>query len=81
MVVGEDLHFDVPRVLDVLFQVDAAVAERRFGLGAALAAGAVFRARSLQRHAHAPAAAAGRGLDEHRKADLVGRAAPLRPRR
>ena len=33
VMIGEHLHFDVPRMLDVLFEVDAAVAERRFGFG------------------------------------------------
>ena len=37
--VGEHLHFDVPRLLDVLFEVDGAVAEGGFGLGLGLLQG------------------------------------------
>ena len=33
VVIGEDLDFDVPRVLDVLFQIDVAVAEGGLGFG------------------------------------------------
>ena len=36
VVIGEHLHFDVPRLLDVFFQVDVAVAEGGFGLGPGL---------------------------------------------
>ena len=36
VLVGEDLHFDVPRVLDVLLHVDVAVAEGGLGLGLGL---------------------------------------------
>ena len=77
--VGQDLHFDVPRMLDVFFQIDAAVAEGGFGLGLRLAARPTS-APGRWRHAHAASAAAGRGLDQHRKADLVGDRAALRLR-
>ncbi len=40
VMVGDDLHFDVPRVLDVFFQIDAGVAEGRLGLGRGLLQGA-----------------------------------------
>ena len=36
VLVAEDLHFDVPRLLDVLLEVDAAVLERGLGLGSRL---------------------------------------------
>ena len=33
VMVGQHLHFDVPRLLDVFFEIDVAVAERGLGLG------------------------------------------------
>ena len=68
--IGQNLHFHVPRVLDVLLQIDAAVAERRLGFGPGLLQGH-FQDQLVQRHAHAASAAAGRRLDQHRKADLL----------
>ena len=71
VVVAEHLELDVPRRDDVLLHVDVADPER--GLGLAL--------RRLQRlrqlagdvdDAHAAAAAAGRRLDDHRVADVLG---------
>ena len=69
--VGQHLHFDVPGMLDVFFQVDVGVAEGRFGLGLGLLNGGLQR-QIVQRHAHPAAAAARRRLDQHRKAQLVG---------
>ncbi len=70
VLVAQQLHLDVPRAVEVLFQEDAAVLERRLGLGA--------RRRQpldepvvVPRLPHPLAAAAGRRLDEHRVADLV----------
>ncbi len=40
VLVGEDLHFDVPRPLDVLLEIDAGIAKRGFGLGRGLLQGA-----------------------------------------
>ena len=69
MLVGEDLDFHVARPLDVLLDVDRVVAERLERL--------VARAAERLRHlgvgahdAHALAAATGRGLEEHRIAEL-----------
>ena len=65
------LHFDVPGMLDVFFQVDFAVAEGRLGLGLGLLQGRLQR-QVVQGHAHAAPAAAGRRLDQHRKTQLLG---------
>ena len=71
MAVGEDLHLDVARLFDVLFQVNAAVLEGllRFLPGRLEAR---FQAHVIAGHAHAASAAAGRRLDQHRVADLIG---------
>ena len=69
--VAEDLHLDVTRTDDVFLDEDALVAEGR----ARLRAGplpAFFHLRRARRDAHALAAAAGGGLDHHRKADGLG---------
>ena len=68
VLVEEDLHLDVPRPLEELLDEDRVVAEAgpRFG------AGRVEGPRQLLRsadEAHPLAAAAGRGLDDHRVAD------------
>ena len=65
------LDLDVARALQVFFEIDRVVAERGLGLGA----GGGERGRKLvlqMRDLHAAAAAAGRGLDQHRKADVAG---------
>ena len=70
MAVADDLHLDMPGIVDIFFDQHAVVAER--GLGLAL--GADDRGRKLGRRAHdahAAAAAAGRGLHQDREADLV----------
>ncbi len=33
VMIGQHLHLDVPRMLDVLFEINVAVAERGLGLG------------------------------------------------
>ena len=71
VLIGQNLHFDVPRPFDVSFQIDAGIAEGRLGFGRRLLQGALQR-QVVGRHAHAAAAAAGRGLDQHGKADFVG---------
>ena len=43
VVVGQHLHLDVPRMLDVFFQVDVAVAEGGLGLGLGLLQGGLQR--------------------------------------
>ncbi len=69
--VAEHLDFDVARLLQVFFQIDRGIAERRFGF--------IGRGRQRQqqvisglRHLHAATAAAGGRLHQHRKADLPG---------
>ena len=69
--VGEDLHLDVAAGGDRPLEDEVAVAEGALGL----AAGRLGRALEgvvLLDEAHAAPAAAGRGLDHHREADLVG---------
>ena len=70
VLVGQHLKLDVPGMLDVLLHVEIAVAERARGL----------RLRRLEQRrqfffgaddAHAAPAAAGRGLHDHREADLL----------
>ena len=69
--VGEDLDLDVARPRQVLLDQHVVVGER--GLGLALGAGqGVGELRRLLDHAHALAAAAGRGLDQHGEADALG---------
>ena len=69
--VGDELHLDVPRVLDVLLHVHAGVLERLLGfLSRLLQAADEFR--FLASDSHPLAAAAGRGLDENRIADFLG---------
>ena len=68
VLVGQHLHLDVPRVLDVFLQVDVGVAEGGLGLGLGLLQGRL-QGQVVHGHAHAAAAAAGRGLDQHRKAE------------
>jgi hypothetical protein len=67
---AEDLDLDVARLLDVLLEVDRRVLERLLGLGARRVV-AGDEARLVVRDAHAAATAAGRGLDQHREADLA----------
>src|SRR5262249_10686012 len=70
VMVGEDLHLDVARLLDVLFEVDAAVLERALGfLACGLKAG--LEADVVAGDANAAAPAAGRRLDEHGIAHAV----------
>ena len=71
VLVAQDLDFDVPRPLDVFFDVDARVAEGGLGFGRCLLPGARQR-EVVGRHPHPLAAAAGRRLEQHRKADLAG---------
>ena len=61
--VADDLHLDVARLLDAFFEVDVAVTEGLFGLGAAAFEGLLELVLALDRP-HAAAAAAGDGLDE-----------------
>src|SRR5262245_16956004 len=71
VVVAEHLDFDVALVVDVFFKVDAAVFERRLGLGSGRVV-SVEEFVLIVGDAHASPAAAGRGLDQHRIADPPG---------
>ena len=80
VVVGEDLHLDVAAVLDVLLDQDRVVAERREGLALGGGDRLVVVLGSAD-DAHPLAAAAGRGLDEHREGGVLpGRARRVRRR-
>ncbi len=68
--VGQHLDLDVARLLDELLDEHAVVGEARLGL-AARRAEALARLAVVAGDAHALAAAAGRGLDHHRIADLA----------
>ena len=70
MVVGQELHLDVPGALEVALAEDGAVAERRFSL----ALRCCERLVELRRRAdepHPPAATPCRGLDQQRETDLL----------
>ncbi len=68
--VAEHLHLDVARALDHPLKVEAAVAEGSERLGACLREQAI-ELRDIARDADSPPAAAGSGLDHHRKADAL----------
>src|SRR5581483_3410390 len=69
VLVAQHLDLDVARVLDELLDEDAVVAEARLGLRAGEREALLGLLRRVG-DAHALAAAAGRGLDHHRIADL-----------
>jgi hypothetical protein len=71
VLVADDLEFDVPWPGEILLDVHVAVAERRQRLGPRKLEGPREIVR-VSGDAHALAAAAGRGLDDHGKADLLG---------
>ena len=79
IVVAHDLDLDVARLLEVLLDVHRAVAEgrQRFVLGQPEELGELL---GVVRDPHALPAAAGGGLDDDRKADLVGERPAPRPR-
>ena len=74
--VAEHLDLDVARGRDRLLDVQRAVGERRHRLVRGLRVRVVELVRTVD-EAHAPAAAAGRGLEEHGIAELVRRGARL----
>src|SRR6266568_9628634 len=68
LAVAEHLDLDMARPLQILLEVDRVIAERGLGLGA----GGGERVREVVGAVgdlHAAAAAAGGGLDQHRKSD------------
>ena len=70
--VGEDLHLDVPRILEVALDVDVGVREEALALARRL----LERGRAFllcARHVKALAAAPAGGLERHRVADLARR--------
>src|SRR5205814_3421662 len=69
--VGEHLHLDVSRVLEVLFQIDRVVAESRPGLGPSDADRALESGFSVN-DTHAASAAPASGLHDHRITDFPG---------
>src|SRR5215813_13781982 len=71
VIVTEHLDFDVARVGDVFFQIDAAVFERHFGFGARHVV-SVEQVILIVRDAHAAPASARRGLNQHRITDPLG---------
>ena len=71
LVVGQYLELDVPRPLQKLLHVHLVVAEGRACLRPG-DADRVEERRLAVHHAHAAAAAAARGLDDHRIADVPG---------
>ena len=71
LAVAEHLDLDVARLVEIFFEIDGIVAES--GLGFAARAGERMREIfGRTRDLHAAPAAAGRRLDEHRIADLLG---------
>src|SRR5690606_26104514 len=70
VVVREDLDLDVARTLEVLLEVDGAVAEGRLRLPARERPGVAQRRLGMH-DAHAAPTAAARGLDDHRVADVA----------
>ncbi len=71
LAVGQHLHLDVPGMREIFLEIHGAVAEG----GARLVARGGQRRLKLvleQRKLHAAPAAAGRRLDQHRIADVVG---------
>jgi hypothetical protein len=76
VVVGHHLEFDVPRLLEEFLHVDLSVAEGRARFLLRHVDGVEQRGLGMH-HAHAAAAAAARGLDDHRVADLLGDAPVL----
>ena len=64
--VGDDLDLDVAGMLEVLFEVDLGAAEGGLRLGLGLVQGRL-QGQFVGGHPHAAAAAARRGLDQHRK--------------
>ena len=69
--VGDNLDFDVPRALDVFFEVDAGILERLFGLERGRLQPRLQRD-VVHGDAHALAPAAGGRLDQHWIANFVG---------
>ena len=72
VLVAEHLDLDMARLLDIFLDEHAVVAEARLGLGLSTSRSPPRTSLRAPGDAHALAAAAGRRLDHHRIADLVG---------
>ena len=68
--VGEELHLDVPRPLEIALAVEGPVAERSHRLALGGREG-VVQLGGIAHDAHPAATAAGRRLDDEREADLL----------
>ena len=78
LAVAEHLNFDVPRLLQIFFQIDRVVAERRLGLALGGGDGLDQIRPALARDLHAAPAAARRRLHQHGIADFAGDSQRLR---
>src|SRR5260221_12040395 len=76
MAIGQHLDLDMARFLDEFLDEDAVIAETRFGLVGSRAE-AIASLLIVIGDAHALATTAGRGLDNHRIADLTSDARPF----
>src|SRR6185369_338385 len=76
MLIGHDLHFDVPWILNVLFDIDFAVAERALGLTARAVEGGL-QVLGIAYQSHAFAATARGCFQHHGIANLLDRLACL----
>src|SRR5215203_3817329 len=70
VMVADDLEFDVAGILEVLFDVDIAVAKCRLGLALG-GAQRVGQLPGVLHDSHAPPATAGHGLDDDRVPDVL----------
>src|SRR5208283_127821 len=69
--VGQNLEFDMSRILDVFLNIDGGVVERFFGLGAG---DVVFLSKGyiVMRNPHSTSASTCNSFDDNRIADLTG---------
>src|SRR5262249_10402392 len=70
LAVAEHLNFDMPRALEIFFDIHGVVAKCGFGLGACRRQ-REWKLASTASNLHPPATAAGGRLDENRVADAV----------
>src|SRR5690242_21774124 len=76
LTVAQNLDFDMAWLLEILLEIDIAIAESRLGFGLRGLDG-VLELRFAARHLHAAPTATRRCLDQHRIADVLGDAAGL----
>ena len=70
MLVGDDLHFHMSRLVDELLQVDTAIAKGGLSFGLSLLEGGPHGL-FVERHAHSFAATPSGGLDQHRITNFI----------